>query len=217
MSDQGSYDALMNYQIKKKDLNTLRELIGGLDRPVVLLEGTRSVPEKDNGKLTALGAFLAKEFPNAVFRSGNADGSDTLFARGVESVDPKRMQVVTPTAGHRKNNLHPENYVVPLANVSAAHEESLAYHTNEATPANRRIIDKRNEVPQLKAKARYLLRDTLKVLGDPDNGLAPAAAAIFYTKDDPMSGGTGHTIRVCHQHSVPVFLHRDWLGFFSKA
>lgn len=205
----------MNYQTKTKNLDALRELIGGLESPVVLLEGTRSVPEKDKAKLTALGAVLAKEFPNAVFRSGNADGSDTLFARGVESVDPKRMQVVTPTAGHRKKNLHPENYVVPLASVSTVHEESLAYHTNEATPANRRIIDKRNEVPQLKAKARYLLRDTLKVLGDPDNGLAPAAAAIFYTKDDPMSGGTGHTIRVSHQHSVPVFLQNDWLNWLN--
>lgn len=211
MSDQGSYDARMNYQTKTNELNTLRELIGGLDRPVVLLEGTRSVPEKDKRKLIALGAFLASEFPNTVFRSGNADGSDTLFARGVESVDPKRMQVVTPTAGHRKKNLHPENYVVPLANVSAVHEESLAYHTNEATPANRRIIDKRNEVPQLKAKARYLLRDTLKVIGDSDNNLAPVTAAIFYTKDDPMSGGTGHTIRVCLQQNVPVFLQNDWL------
>jgi hypothetical protein len=205
----------MNYQTKTKDLQALRECLCGVGHPVVLLEGTRTVPETDKSRLTALGAFLAKELPNAVFRSGNADGSDTLFARGVESVNPARMQVVTPTAGHRKKNLHSENYVVPLANVSAVHEESLAYHTNEATPANHCIIDKRNQVPQLNAKARYLLRDTLKVLGDPDNGLAPATAAIFYTKDDPMSGGTGHTIRVCHQQGVPVFLQKDWLRWIN--
>jgi len=201
----------MNYKTKTTDHRELLDLIRKQESPVILLEGTRQVPEKDQAQLTALSAFLAKELPNAIFRSGNAEGSDTLFARGVESVDPTRMQVVTPTAGHRKKNLHPENYVVPLAKVSAVHEESLAYHTNEATPANRRIIDKRNDVPQLKAKARYLLRDTLKVIGDPDNGLAPATAAIFYTKADPMSGGTGHTIRVCQQHNVPVFLQNDWL------
>ena len=215
MSDCFCYSARMNYQTKKKEVQALRELLGGMDAPVVLLEGTRQVPETDKAKLSALGAFLAKQLPTAVFRSGNADGSDTLFARGVESVDPTRMQVVTPTAGHRKKNLHPENYVVPLAKVSAVHEESLAYHTNEATPANRRIIDKRNDVPQLKAKARYLLRDTLKVLGDPDNDLAPATAAIFYTKADPMSGGTGHTIRVCQQKNVPIFLQNDWLGWIA--
>jgi hypothetical protein len=86
----------------------------------------------------------------------------------------------------------------------------LAYHTKIATPANQRIIDKRNEVPQLRAKARYLLRDTLKVLGDEKSGLSPATAALFYTQTDPMQGGTGHTIRVCQQNKVPVFLQAHW-------
>ena len=137
----------MKYPTTVKCLQDLRDALNGCAAPVVLLEGTRSVPEKDQALLTELGSFLAREFPNAVFRSGNADGSDTLFARGVESVDPARMQVVTPMAGHRRQNIHPLSYTVPLAKVSAVHEETLAYHTNEATPANRRIIDKRNEVP----------------------------------------------------------------------
>ncbi len=200
----------MKYEIHTYDLSDFKECLSRSPSPVVLLEGTRKVPEKDQSRLTELGAFLAKEFPTVVFRSGNADGSDTLFARGVESVDPERMQLVIPTAGHRKKNRHPLNEVVPLSEVSAVHEESLAYHTNAATPKNQRIIDRRNEVPQLKAKARYLLRDTLKVLGDEDNGLAPATAAIFYTQADSMSGGTGHTIRVCQQNNVPVFLQAHW-------
>ena len=114
-----------------------------------------------------LAAFLANEFPQAIFRSGNADGSDSLFARGVNAVSPDRMQLVTPTKGHRKAYRHPVNYAIPLDTVSAVHEETLAYHTNAATPENSRIIDKRNDIPQLKSKARYLLRDTLMVLGDP--------------------------------------------------
>lgn len=195
-------------------INEFIQFINEQESPVILLEGTRDVPEKDQEHLTALGALLARELPHAIFRSGNADGSDTLFARGVESVDPTRMQLVTPTAGHRKKNRHPENPVAPLSDISAVHEESVAYHTNAATPQNARIIDKRNEVPQLKAKARYLMRDTLKVLGDAENGLGPATAAIFYTKPDPMSGGTGHTIRVCHDRAVPVFLQAEWWGWF---
>lgn len=201
----------MKYKTHTLNLSDVEAVLRQTEAPVVLLEGTRQVPEKEQSRLTELGAFLAKTFPEAVFRSGNADGSDTLFARGVESVDPKRMQLVTPTARHRNKNRHPLNYVVPLSEVSAVHEESLAYHTNAATPENRRIIDKRNEVPQLKAKARYLLRDTLKVLGDPEHGLAPATVAIFYVKPDPMAGGTGHTIRVCQQHNVPVVLQKDWM------
>jgi hypothetical protein len=197
-------------------LSVLREHIVQIEAPVILLEGTRDVPPDREPVLIRLGAMLAKEFSHALFRSGNAPGSDTLFARGVESVDPERMQIVTPTAGHRKKNIHPSSYVVPLSKISAVNEESIAYHTTAASPVNHRLIEKRNEVSQLKAKANYLLRDTLKVLGDPENELAPANAAIFYTKPDPMSGGTGHTIRVCRQHNVPVFLQADWLTWICE-
>jgi len=200
----------MKYEDHKRNLSDLEDLLGKSPAPVVLLEGTRLVPEKDRKHLGELGAFLARTFSAAIFRSGNADGADTLFARGVESVDPKRMQLVVPTEGHRKTNRHPLNEIIPLNEVSGLHEESLAYHTKVATPANQRIIDKRNEVPQLKAKARYLLRDTLKVIGDEKSGLSPATAALFYTQADPMQGGTGHTIRVCRQNGVPVFLQADW-------
>jgi hypothetical protein len=182
-------------------------------QPVILLEGTRDVPEGDWQRLTDLAEMLARELPHAVFRSGNADGSDSLFAKGVVRIDPGRMQLVTPTAGHRKKYRHVANYVVPMDDVPAEHEDTIAYHTNEATPANRRIIEKRHEVPRLKAKARYLMRDTLKVIGSQDNGLAPATAGIFYAKSDPMSGGTGHTIRVCRNHEVPVYLQGDWNGW----
>lgn len=193
----------------------LQSAVAQLTQPVILLEGTRKVPEKDQLKLFNLGRFLATEFPQAVFRSGNAEGSDTFFARGVESIDPARMQIVTPGKNHRKANLHPLNYVVPLSAISTVNEDELAYATNSATPANQRIIDKRHDVPQLKAKANYLLRDTLKVLGDPDHGLASATAALFFTASDPMSGGTGHTIRVCRLQNVPVFLQNDWWNWVS--
>ncbi len=74
--------------------------------PVILLEGTRIVPSSAEAALTALGRFLARQFPHARFRSGNAEGSDTLFARGVEAVDPARMELIIPTAGHRRKTGH---------------------------------------------------------------------------------------------------------------
>ena len=200
----------MNYQADAPTLSTLEEQLAEIEMPIILLEGTRQVPEEDGPYLSAVATLLARYFPHARFRSGNADGSDTLFARGVEAVDATRMEVVTPTPGHRKTNLHPENHVFPLNMVSALHEQALAYASNEATPKNRSLIDKRNEVPRLGAKARYLLRDTLKVLGDPDHNLPRADVGIFYTKPDPMDGGTGHTIRVCMQESVPVYLFTQW-------
>jgi len=188
----------------------LKSAVAGVAQPVILLAGRRTVPATLQEKLVMLAAFLANEFPQAVFRSGNADGSDALFARGVNAVAPSRLQLVTPTAGHRKARRHALNYATAVASVSAVCEENLAYHTNAATPDNARIIDKRNEIPQLQSKARYLLRDTLMVMGDPAQNLAPAIAGIFFAGSDFMVGGTGHTIRVCKQHHVPVFLSPDW-------
>lgn len=186
------------------------------DRPVILLEGTRDVPEPLHPALIALGSLLARELPEAVFRSGNAEGSDALFAQGVNAVDPRRLELVTPTAGHRKKHRHTESYVVPLDQISPMKEEKLAYLSNQATPGNQRIIEQRNGIPRLKAKARYLLRDTLKVIGDAEQKLAPATAGIFFTKPDPMSGGTGHTIRVCRQEGVPVYLQADWWEWLDR-
>jgi len=57
----------------------------------------------------------------------------------------------------------------------------------------------------LAGKGGYLLRDTLKVIGSPTLSFAPASVGLFYVElADPEAGGTGHTIRICHQHNVPV-------------
>jgi len=54
-------------------------------------------------------------------------------------------------------------------------------------------------------KALYLLRDTLKVVGSKSLSLAPATAGIFYMDmENPLTGGTGHTISLCSQNNVPV-------------
>ena len=70
--------------------------------------------------------------------------------------------------------------------------------------------------PRLRAKASYLLRDTLKVLGH-GGRLAPPGTGFFYVNpEDAMAGGTGHTIRVCQQLGVPVILHKDWLEWMPE-
>jgi hypothetical protein len=193
-----------------KQYENFKSAVAASSHPVIILAGSRKVPTNLQEKLVMLAAFLANEFPQATFRSGNADGSDSLFARGINTRAPSRLELVTPTPGHRKANRHPDNPVTPLNSVSAAYENELGGYANQATPENSRIIDKRHEVPQLMSKARYLLRDTLMVLGDPAQNLSPATAGIFFTGADPMAGGTGHTIRVCKYYKVPVFLVQDW-------
>ena len=45
---------------------------------IILLEGKREIDVASQEKLTAIGKRLAEKMPNAIFRSGNADGSDYL-------------------------------------------------------------------------------------------------------------------------------------------
>jgi hypothetical protein len=91
-----------------KTTMTLTEFITRFDieHSFVLLEGKRNVLTADKAKLTALGALLASKTEKMTFRSGNADGSDQLFSDGVTSVNPKRLQVITPYTGHRKKTNH---------------------------------------------------------------------------------------------------------------
>ena len=71
-------------------------------RPVILVEGTRDLPETEAETLAAFSAWLARSYPPAIFRTGNADGSDSAFARGVARVDPSQLVYVLPYGGHRK-------------------------------------------------------------------------------------------------------------------
>ncbi len=56
-------------------LNALKEQ----KHPVLLLEGTRNVPEAYREHLSRFGGQIARFLPNALFRSGNAPGSDGIL------------------------------------------------------------------------------------------------------------------------------------------
>jgi hypothetical protein len=63
----------------KEYLDTLTPL----SKEIILLEGTRKLMDADAPKLTALAQQLAAQYPNTIFRTGNATGSDEAFAKGV--------------------------------------------------------------------------------------------------------------------------------------
>jgi hypothetical protein len=71
-------------------------------RPVILLEGTRDLPDEDRPKLVALAAHLAQALPEARFRTGNARGTDTAFAEGVRQASAPAAvgQAELPAAGY---------------------------------------------------------------------------------------------------------------------
>lgn len=177
---------------------------------VVLLEGRRDIPDNDYILATCLARNLAITFPDLRFRSGNATGSDQAFSDGIASVDASRLQIIAPYASHRKKNRYPDAIYDSPDSLSTVQEEQIVYKTINATPKNKGLIDLRNRQGALAVKAAYLIRDTMKVIGHSSGFSKPICAVFYVNPEDPMTGGTGHTIRVCKQEGVPVVFQNSW-------
>jgi hypothetical protein len=178
---------------------------------IVLLEGKRNVLEQDRDKLVRLGKLLTEKSQYIQFRSGNAAGSDELFSEGVAAVDSRRLEVITPYAGHRqKQNRAFTSY--PLDDINLAEEPEIISYTKQH-PGAGKLVDAYLEGTnsRMSAKAIYLLRDTVKVTGT-KSGIPSATFAIFYVDlKDIYSGGTGHTMKMCDLNNVPFVYQNDWM------
>lgn len=195
---------------------SLQEFIKKFDKEhsIVLLEGKRNVLKADEEKLIALGKLLASSTEKMTFRSGNASGSDQLFSAGVAGVGNSRLQVITPYTGHRKTtNLAAET--INLDEINLASEPEVVYYS-KSNKKTKGLVDQYvsgNKKGHL-MKAAYIIRDTVKVIGA--NAVRPATFGIFYDDlDNPKSGGTGHTMRVCEQNQVPVIDQRTWFDWLT--
>ena len=209
------------YRVSVPSLTEVVLRLNALDRPIMLLEGTRRLPDSDRPLLVALGALLAQQLPRTVFRTGGANGSDDAFAEGVQSVDPARLEYVLPLAGHRSKTRHSASPACSMDDLSAIRETEILAYTGEASPEYSRLTRMYGEgrrTGALAAKTRYLLRDTLKVAGCDGLGLDPASFGCFFVNEaDPISGGTGHTIRVCQHLRVPFSFQMHWRCWLEAA
>ena len=182
---------------------------------VVLLEGKRNVLPADESRLVSLGALLAGNTRHVIFRSGNASGSDALFSAGVATVDPTRLQVVVPYAGHRNaSNVAGQTYSLDAINL--AKEPDVVYESRMHVKTQK-LVDRyvAGERDRYALKAAYILRDTVKVLGA--EGIPPAAFAFFYDDlEAPETGGTGHTMQVCQRNNVPFIDQRIWFSWLGQ-
>jgi len=191
-------------------LHELDTLIASSSEPVILLEGRRSMPEEYYGKARKLAAFLTSRYPQCYFRSGNAEGSDEAFSKGVADVDPERLQIVAPYASHRKKARIDQAVYESPERLSWVEEESIAEKTMLASPKNKGLIKQRAGAGRTAAKAAYLIRDTMKVTGFSDEFPKTTVALFYIDPKDPMSGGTGHTVRVCQAESIPYAFQDAW-------
>ncbi len=186
-----------------------------INKQVVLLEGTRKVTKDAQQDLIKLTTYLANKYPQAIFRSGNASGSDELFAKGIESVDASRMQQVLPYPNANKKRLHSDSPVMSLADLNLEELQQLAQLGIKATPSYQSLFKlylKDQKKTRVTIKAMYLLRDALKIIGCPRLAFASADMGYFFTDtSNPTGGGTGHTIRMCEISNIPVLTQDDWL------
>lgn len=193
-------------------LNAFGVWLDAFETPVVLLEGTRALPEAAAPRLAALAERLARRCPSARFRTGNAPGSDTAFAEGVARVDASRLEYVVPYPTHRSRYRASGSGLMAVTDVGDDRLDDLLQLTREASPqygAFRPSMLDESANPKARASARLLLRDTLKVTGD-ETWPAPVAGLFYVNPDRPTTGGTAHTMRVCEERGIPTLTQAVW-------
>jgi hypothetical protein len=196
---------------------TLKEFINkfDIDNSIVLLEGKRNVLNADKEKLKALGRLLATRTTRMTFRSGNAEGSDQLFSEGVTEADNKRLQVIIPYSGHRQKTNKAYD-TISLDEIKIAAEPELVYQS-KSNKKMEKLIDQfvSGDKNRFTIKAAYIIRDTIKAIGTDE--IKPASFGIFYDDlDNPMAGGTGHTMKICEQNNIPLIDQKIWFKWLRE-
>lgn len=187
------------------------DLLSTLDRPNLVLIGKREVLPADSDSLVEFGRRLAERFPNAIFRTGNATGADRLFMSGISEIAKERLELFIPFDDHLKKR---EGLTVrsldtldltlePDIVASARKNPKTAHHVNPYLSGKR---------DRFTMKIAYILRDVWMVLGSKSDSVAKADAVFFYDDvNEPLSGGTGFTVKTARGNRIPCFNQRTWM------
>jgi hypothetical protein len=183
--------------------------------PVIVLEGSRTISTNTGEILQRMGQHLLELFPNAKFRSGNADGADDWFVRGAQNPanNGANIELMLPYAGHKKTKIPPNSNVLPLEQLSDSELDDLKHLVVQASPKYKALMNYFD--PNAKGRrienAKYILRDALKICGNTTHGFLPASFALFYLNPYATKpGGTEHTMRVANYCKVPYQTQQGW-------
>ena len=144
--------------------------------------GARATPAAVLADMTVMAGWLARTGWHLA--SGGADGADTAFAKGAPA---EQRTIWLPWRGY--NGLRgPDCRVLSAADMSACMRIAAPLHPawDRCSPA----------VRKLHARNAAVLGVTL----DP-----PVDAAIAFTAEGRVEGGTGMAIRIAEAHGIPVF------------
>lgn len=198
-----------------KDINTIIKEIKAINsNPVIVLEGTRKLPEGKRAILKAFALELANKIPNATFRTGNAEGSDEAFAEGITSIYPEKLEYILPRKNNRSKYRHKDSPFYSADELPLSELEKIIQLSNHASPKNAAMLNSAllNKKGKAYEIALYLIRDTLKICGSEHFNIAKADYAFFFVNEEnPLSGGTGHTIRVCNLMNVKYKTQDEFL------
>ena len=215
MNDAGNPFIVQNPRWLRRGYTEFDRLISAAKQPIVLLEGSRNAPAEILSKMEQLAAHLMRTFPSLIARTGNAEGSDQAWARGVNRIDPKRLQLVLPVPHYKESSIAAANEVAVLQEVPpedyGAAKTLTREHYEYGSSKGPAAYD-----PLPPFKKTYLDRDALKVLGHTNylGKRQKATTALFYLDPNKRNGGgTGHTLRLCEALHVPYFLAEDWLSW----
>src|SRR4030067_1006747 len=103
------------------DFKTIDDVIKYLSqfkKPYVALEGSRTITHEAAEKMERIARILVTALPNLIVRSGNAEGADIAWAKGVNSVAPERLELFVPQKNMPKKNIVAGNRVITISDVS---------------------------------------------------------------------------------------------------
>lgn len=147
--------------------------------------GSRETPDWVIDVMEKMGAWLAKKGDK--LRSGGADGADSAFERGCDSVGGKK-EIFLPWKGFNRK-VENEQVFCKYNNIEEAVAIAKKYHPYwENLSQGGRALQARN---------------SYQVLGKDLS--TPSDFVVCYTKDGKEKGGTAQAMRIAKDVGVPIF------------
>lgn len=172
------YLTLSGKQNRSKGLPTY--LLKGRFRVKICVAGigSRETPADILLIMEKVGVYVASK--GYTLRSGNATGADQAFARGVNRVDPSRLELHLPWNTYNKEAIVPGNIIIEQIDPSYM-EIARKYHPNWAA---------------LKQGGRSMMARNI--------GIVTGVVQVICWMDPQKHGGTGQGVRYAAANKIPV-------------
>lgn len=189
--------------------------ISKYNNDIILLEGTRGITATESMLLIQTGRHLATLLPNSIFRSGNAPGSDKFFIQGVNEVEGSNIELVLPFSNHRsqQKNSTPNACIISLEELSAVELKEIVSIGSIANPKHASLLSlyEPGSKNALSIKASFLLRNVVKVIGNPKQGYRKVSVGLFHVNHQKQ-GGTGFTMNICKCLGIKCMSQDDYFS-----